>query len=66
VGLLADVAANISKSGANILSAKTETRENGIVDSFFTLAVKDIEHLDRVLTAIKKVKLVQDVKRLDN
>ncbi|MBU1163469.1 MAG: ACT domain-containing protein, partial [Proteobacteria bacterium] len=66
VGLLADVAANISKSGANILSAKTETRENGIVDSFFTLAVKDIEHLDRVLTAIKKVKLVQDVKRLNN
>ncbi|MBU4099757.1 MAG: bifunctional (p)ppGpp synthetase/guanosine-3',5'-bis(diphosphate) 3'-pyrophosphohydrolase [Proteobacteria bacterium] len=66
VGLLADVAANISKSGANILSAKTETRENGIVDSFFTLAVEDIEHLDRVLTAIKKVKLVQDVKRLNN
>ena len=66
VGLLADIAANISKSGANILSAKTETRENRIVDSFFTLAVEDIEHLDRVLTAIKKVKLVQDVKRLDN
>ena len=66
VGLLADIAANISKSSANILSAKTEIRENRIVDSFFTLAVKDIEHLDRVVSAIKKVKLVQDVKRLDN
>lgn len=66
VGLLADITANISKSGANILNAKTEIGENRIVDSFFTLAVEDIEHLDRVVSAIKKVKLVQDVKRLDN
>ncbi|MBW2740609.1 MAG: bifunctional (p)ppGpp synthetase/guanosine-3',5'-bis(diphosphate) 3'-pyrophosphohydrolase, partial [Deltaproteobacteria bacterium] len=66
VGLLADVAANISKSGANILNARTETRETGIVDSFFTLAVEDVEHLDRVISAIKKVKLVHDVKRVDN
>jgi len=66
VGLLADIAANIRKSGQNILNAKTETRENRIVDSFFTLAVEDIEHLDRVVSAIKKVKLVQDVKRVDN
>jgi len=66
VGLLADVAANISKSGANILDAKTETRENSVVDCFFTLAVKDIEHLDRVISAIKKVKLVHYVRRVDN
>ncbi len=66
VGLLADIAANISKSGANILNARTETRETGIVDSFFTLAVEDVEHLDRVISAIKKVKLVHDVKRVDN
>jgi len=66
VGLLADIAANISKSGANILNANTEIRENRIVDSFFTLAVEDVEHLDRVVSAIKKVKLVHDVKRVDN
>ena len=66
VGLLADIAANISKSGANILNAKTETRENRIVDCFFTLAVEDIEHLNRVISAIKKVKLVHDVKRMDH
>jgi GTP pyrophosphokinase len=66
VGLLADIAASISKSGANILNAKTEIRENKIVDSFFTLAVEDVEHLDRVISAIKKVKLVHDVKRVDN
>jgi len=66
VGLLADVAANISKSGANILDVKTETRENSIVDCFFTLAVEDIGHLDRVVSAIKKVKLVHDVKRMNH
>jgi GTP pyrophosphokinase len=66
VGLLADIAANISKSGANIVNATTEIRENKIVDSFFTLAVEDVEHLDRVVSAIKKVKLVHDVKRVDN
>jgi len=66
VGLLAEVAAIISKSGANILSVKTETREDGIVDCFFTLSVEDIEHLNRVVSAMKKVKLVYDVRRMDN
>ncbi|MDL1964094.1 MAG: bifunctional (p)ppGpp synthetase/guanosine-3',5'-bis(diphosphate) 3'-pyrophosphohydrolase [Deltaproteobacteria bacterium] len=66
VGLLADVAAIISKSGANILSVKTETREDGIVDCFFTLSVEDIEHLDKVVSAMKKVKLVHNVRRMDN
>ena len=41
VGLLADVVGNISKFGANILNAKTETRENKMVDSFFTIGVED-------------------------
>ncbi len=66
VGLLADVAAIISKSGANILSVKTKTREDGIVDCFFTLSVEDIEHLNKVVSAMKKVKLVHDVNRVDN
>ena len=65
VGLLADVAANISKNEANILSANTETRENKTVDSHFTLAVKDTEHLNRVVASIKKVKGVLNVRRSD-
>jgi GTP pyrophosphokinase len=64
VGLLADVVGNISKFGANILNAKTETRENKMVDSFFTIAVEDINHLEKIISAIRKVKLVQDVKRI--
>jgi GTP pyrophosphokinase len=62
--LLADVVGNISKFGANILNAKTETRENKMVDSFFTIAVEDINHLEKIISAIRKVKLVQDVKRI--
>jgi GTP pyrophosphokinase len=65
VGLLADVAANISKHSANILSANTKTNDDSTVDSHFTLAVEDIAHLDRVLTALKKVRGVMRVKRID-
>jgi len=65
VGLLADVASNISKNGANIIGANTVTNENKVVDSFFTLTVKDTVHLKKVLSDLKKVKLVLDAKRLD-
>ena len=65
VGLLADIAANISKNGANIISANTETRESKIVDSFFTITVNDTEHLNRVLADIRKVKHIQEVRRID-
>jgi GTP pyrophosphokinase len=62
--LLADVAANISKSGANILSANTETQDNQTVDSYFTLSVQGTEHLTRVVESLKHVKQVLEVKRL--
>jgi guanosine-3',5'-bis(diphosphate) 3'-pyrophosphohydrolase len=65
VGLLADVAGNISKNGANILTADTKTRENKTVDSLFTISVEDTEHLDKILSSIKRVKGVQSVKRID-
>jgi GTP pyrophosphokinase len=64
VGLLADVVGNISKFGANIINAKTETRENKMVDSYFTIVVENTGHLEKILSAVKKVKLVQDVKRI--
>ena len=64
VGLLADVVSNISKYGANILNAKTETRANKMVDSSFTIVVESTTHLEKIVSAVKKVKLVQDVKRI--
>jgi GTP diphosphokinase / guanosine-3',5'-bis(diphosphate) 3'-diphosphatase len=64
LGLLADLVGNISKFGANILNAKTETRENKMVDSFFTIGVEDTTHLEKIIGAVKKVKHVQEVKRV--
>jgi len=64
VGLLADLVASISKFGANILNASSETRDNKMVDSFFTIGVEDTDHLEKILSAVRKVKLVQDVKRV--
>ena len=64
VGLLADVAANISKNEANIINANSKTSENKTVEIFFTITVEDTDHLERVLSDIKKVKLVQEVKRI--
>jgi GTP pyrophosphokinase len=63
-GLLADLVGNISKYGANILHASSDTRDSKIVDSFFTIGVEDISHLEKILSAVRKVKLVQDVKRI--
>lgn len=64
VGLLADVAASISKNEANIINANSKTSENKTFEIFFTIAVEDTDHLERVLSDIKKVKLVQEVKRI--
>jgi len=65
VGLLADLASNINQSGANILSANTETRENHQVDSYFTIAVENTLQLKKVIAAVRRVKLVQGVKRIE-
>ena len=65
VGLLADIASNISKNGANIISAKSETRGSKIVESSFTIAVEGTEHLKKILSSIRKVKHIQEVRRID-
>jgi (p)ppGpp synthase/HD superfamily hydrolase len=35
-----------------------------MVESHFTINVQDTEHLDRVLSAVRRVKHVQDAKRV--
>ncbi len=49
LGLLADLVGNISKLGANILHAASDTKENRLVESRFTISVHDTEHLERIL-----------------
>jgi len=63
-GLLADITSNISKCGANIVKAHTETHEDHIVDSYFTISVEGTTHLKKVLSSLKKIKHVHDVKRI--
>jgi len=65
VGLLADVATNISKQGANILNVHSEIREDKTVETVFTVAVKNTGHMHRLLTAIKKVRMIIGVTRID-
>jgi GTP pyrophosphokinase len=64
VGLLADVVSGISKFGANILNASSETKETQMVESYFTISVADKEHLDKILSAVRKVKHVQEARRV--
>jgi GTP pyrophosphokinase len=64
IGLLADVVGTISKLEANIISAQTATNENKIVESYFTIDVGSTEHLNRILSSLKKIKHVQDIKRI--
>lgn len=65
VGLLADITATISKNEANIQEVTTKTGEDKVVNIFLTLAVGDTHHLEKVLSSLKKVKYVQEVKRID-
>jgi GTP diphosphokinase / guanosine-3',5'-bis(diphosphate) 3'-diphosphatase len=63
VGLLADVASSISKSGANIIAVHSETTPNKMVSSFFTLEVANTQQLELVVAGLKKVKQVLEVER---
>ena len=64
MGLLADLVGSISKLGANILNASSDTKENKTVESLFTIAVADTGHLNRILDAIRTVKQVQYARRV--
>jgi GTP diphosphokinase / guanosine-3',5'-bis(diphosphate) 3'-diphosphatase len=64
MGLLADLVGSISKMGANILNASSDTKENKTVESQFTISVADTGHLERILAALRTVKQVQGAKRI--
>ncbi len=64
VGLLAEMAAAISKNEANILSLNTETKSDKTVDSILTIGIVSTTHLNKILADIRKIKYVQSVRRL--
>jgi GTP pyrophosphokinase len=64
VGLLADVVGSISMNQANILNAQSETHDDKTADSYFTIDVKGTEHLYKILSSIRKIHSVLEVKRV--
>ncbi|MDA3917073.1 MAG: bifunctional (p)ppGpp synthetase/guanosine-3',5'-bis(diphosphate) 3'-pyrophosphohydrolase [Deltaproteobacteria bacterium] len=63
-GLLADIASVISKYKSNILNAKSETRDSGLGLFYFTFLVESSDQLLKIMSDIRKVKKVIDVKRI--
>jgi len=65
-GLLRDTAASISKSDSNILNVHSETyAHDKTVDSHFTISVKNINHLQKIITSLKRVKGIKSVHRME-
>ncbi len=63
-GLLADIATVITKNKTNILSANTETLDTGICLFYFTIMVESSDQLRKIMSDIRKIKKVADVKRI--
>ena len=63
-GLLADIAAVISKAGINILNAHSETSAEGISIFYFTIMVESSAQLKKVMAELRRVKTVNEVKRV--
>jgi len=64
VGLLADMAGVISKSGANIISANTATNKKKEVSTTLTVMINDHNHLIRLLADLREVRNVRSVRKL--
>jgi GTP diphosphokinase / guanosine-3',5'-bis(diphosphate) 3'-diphosphatase len=63
-GVLAAVTNAVSACEANIVSANVQTSpdQKGVI--VFAVSVEDVQHLNRVINALLKVKGVQRVERL--
>jgi GTP pyrophosphokinase len=63
-GLLSDVTKALSDHYVNILSASVSTREDRVALSRFTFEMGDTQHLDHLLTAVRRVEGVFDAYRV--
>lgn len=63
-GLLADLAYVISKNNSNIRNVHSDTTETGISRFYFTVSVESSNQLKTIMSHLKKVKKVKDVKRI--
>ncbi len=63
-GLLAEMSAAIASTKTNISSAKIRTRRDGKAINDFKVNVKDVEHLNKIISNLRKVKGVDSVSRI--
>lgn len=63
IGMLADISAAIAKKEANIVSAKIDSTNDNRGIAFFTVEVKDLNHLNEVIKSIKRIKDIISAKR---
>ncbi|HXY54406.1 MAG TPA: bifunctional (p)ppGpp synthetase/guanosine-3',5'-bis(diphosphate) 3'-pyrophosphohydrolase [Nitrospirota bacterium] len=63
-GLLANVSSSISAAEANITHAEVTTGEDKQATLNFTIDIKDVDHLNRIIKNIEAIKGVLDVKRV--
>ena len=62
-GLLGDIVREITGQKINIMAVNTKTDKDRIATIDITVEVKDIEQLNKVLKAIRKVDSVYEVNR---
>jgi GTP diphosphokinase / guanosine-3',5'-bis(diphosphate) 3'-diphosphatase len=63
-GLLANVSSSISAAEANITHAEVTTDKDKQATLNFTIDIKDVEHLNRIIKSIEGVDGVMDVRRV--
>ena len=63
-GLLANVSSSISAADANITHAEVTTNQEKQAVLNFTIDIKDVEHLNRIIKSIEGVEGVLDVRRV--
>jgi len=63
-GLLAEISNSISATGANIKNARVDTTEDKKAISTFEVEIRDLNHLNKVIRALEKIKGVYRVERI--
>ena len=64
VGMLADISAAIARKKANIVNAKIESTNDNKGIAFFTVEVKNLDHLTEVIKSIKSIKDIISARRV--
>lgn len=63
-GLLGEISNSISSNGADIKNARVDTTEDKKAISTFEVEIRDLNHLNKVMRALGKIKGVRQVERM--